>query len=249
MILFYEAIRFLKELHKRNNVFFYLGVGLVILFMIFLSTFTICQHPVYKICSWLKPFKFALTFAIYVASLGWYMEYLKTSLGERWIKCLSWVVSILILSEMGITLMQSLLTSDTGIDQHLYILGNLIIVTNTAVATYIGLQFFRKISIKPISYLWGIRSGFIIFILSGVLGAFILRRYGQTPPNPDQYGIPFTNFSSVRDILVSLHFLGIHSLQLLPLCCYFFQKHVGKIFILSSIGTYAIVCMFFILKA
>lgn len=260
-MMFYKTRDFFKELHRRNSVFFYLGMGLSILFVIFLLTFKACQGSLSEICIWLKPCKFTISFAMYVLTLGWLMEYLKDSLGEKNIRRITWIISILILVEMGVMTIQSWLASNnyypayfskdtiTLLGKSLYVLGNAIIIANTAVATYVGIHFFRKNPLKPVSYLWGIRAGFVIFLLGCFLGGFILERYGQVAADTHSYGIPFTHFTSTRDNLISLHFLGVHSLQLLPFCCYFFQKQLGKGFVISSTVFYTAVCIFFISMA
>jgi len=232
------------ELYRRNLVLFYLSVFLFVLSLLFLMTFHACQYSLSIICQWIKPSKFAISFLVYVVTLSWYMEYLNGLLGEKRIRLLSWLLCALVLMEMGVIFTQSITNS---LSEPLYHLSNAIIVTNTVVAIYIGLQFFRPLPLKPVIYLWGIRAGFAVFILSCFLGAFLVIRYGQVPPDNSQFGLPFTKFSSTRDILISIHFLGIHYLQLLPLCCYLFEKHLKKGFIFSSVGIYTMVCLLFVL--
>lgn len=255
MMIWSKAADFLRELRRRNLVFYYLGVGLFGLFIVFLVNFALCQFHLSRICFWLKPFKFTLSFGMYVFSLGWYMEYLKKDRGIRWIKGMSSLIAALVTIEMAIIFMQSsvALAGDLlHISKHtaevlgrnLFLWGNGIIIANTCVATYIGSQFYRKINLEPVSYLWGIRAGFLIFTLSGLIGIFLIAKYGQTRLDPHQYGIPLLQLSSVRDYLITLHFLGIHCLQAVPFCCYFFQKLAGKTFAISCVGMY-VACIFY----
>ncbi len=98
---------FLLESRRRNGLFFYLGMCLFALFLVFLAAFGICRHSLSEICHWLKPFKFSLSFGIYVFTLGWYLEYLKTTLGEKKIKQVSRWITLLIIIEMVVILLQS----------------------------------------------------------------------------------------------------------------------------------------------
>lgn len=240
-------MEFIQELYRRNRLFFYLSLGFFALFFVFLIGFAVCQFHLHRICLWLKPFKFSLSFALYTASLGWYMEYLQHARGKRWIGRVSGLIAGLVLLEMGIIFMQSFFVSDPNASRNLFLLGTFVIILNTAAAAYVGWQFFDKIRLTPLSYLWGIRAGFALFVFSGILGGFLVWHYGQAPVDSSQYGMPLTQFSVVKDNMISLHFIGTHSLQLIPFLSYFFS--LGRVFALSSIGFYAIASVILMMKA
>jgi hypothetical protein len=243
-------MEFLKELHRRNKVFFYFGLIFSFLSFVFLVGYVLCDYALFEICHWIKPGKFAFSFATLFFTLGWYMEYLKEVLGKKNIQTLSWIISCFIVVEMCLMLAEGWIDSDSfykpdfspealqSISRNLFLITNTLIITSTIIISYIGLQFFKPLSLKPVSYLWSIRAGYAIFILSSVLGSLILQHYGQVSPDPNTLNLPFTQFASKRDLLISIHFLGIHYLQLLPLCCYLFHNQLQKKFILSSIGVY-----------
>jgi hypothetical protein len=186
------------------------------------------------------------------------MEYLKTTEGEKKIKQLSRGIALLIILEIAVILLQGWQASDSyahlqvsmqttkSLTRIEFIVSNALILINTAIVIYIASRFFRKIPLEPLSYLWGIRAGFLVFIVSCFLGEFLLYRYGQSPPNPHHFGLPFTQFASARSNLISLHFLGLHYLQLLPICCYFLRDRLGKFLSLSSTAIYLGACLFFI---
>lgn len=242
-----KIAEFLRELKKRNFIFFYLSMGLFLQFLLFLIFFGFCHFSLIHICHWLKPAKFSLSFALFAVSLGWYMEYLKGIWSERKIRWISYLITFLILLEMGIILFHDfielqIIYFSSGVNESLltglYHLGNLTISLTTAITAYIGVQFFRKIDLQPTTYLLAIRASFVVFILSATLGAYLIAIYGQFPVDKATYGIPFTRYDSTRDNLISVHFLGIHYLQLLPVSCYFFKEYIGKKFIASSVVLY-----------
>ena len=254
------VINFFKELHRRNAPFFYLGMALSALFLLFLVTFRSCENSLSEVCHWLKPCKFSASFAVYAFSLGWYLEYLKGIWGEKNIRRVTWLLLAIISIEIVLVIFQGWVTSVSYMDLHLsnavtalfsrklYILANAIIISDSVVILFITFQFFRKIALEPEAYLWSIRAGFVALILSSLLGAFVIAWYGQVPIDPTYYGLPFTRFTN-RDNLISMHFLGIHYLQALPFCCYFFQKYLGKKFILSAMTIFVIGSLFFVFKA
>lgn len=231
-------INFFTTLRARNPLFYYLGIGYLLVFLIFLIGFALCNFEIALICHWIKPFKFSLSFALYFMTLGWFMEYLKGVWGEKKIKTISQWLALLILFEMIVILLQSALSYT---NMMLYHLANLFILLNTALLIYIAAQFFRNLSLKPISYLWSIRASFLVFIVSSMIGMYLVQAYGPMLPDNKHFGLPFSQLSSPRQNLISLHFIGLHFLQALPLCCYYLKR--GKTFIFMSVFLYLSICL------
>ena len=261
MIFLKQAKAFFSEAKRRNRLLFYLALALSFTFLIFLATFEVCgKPPLAEICYWLKPFKFSLSFAAYVFTMGWLMEYLKPMIGEKRLRQASLWIAALILIEMVVIFLQSIQYSDSyaylqlsekstqSISSVLHVMGNAGILANTAVATYIAILFFGKIPLKPSSYLWGIRTGFAVFISSCFLGIFLLLYYGQVPPDHESFGFPFTQFYSARSNLLSLHFFGIHAIQFFPLIGFYFKEQLAHFVICSLLFFYAGNIFFFLFQ-
>lgn len=251
-------MKFLKELYRRNPILAYTTLFFAILFGIFLVAYQLCQYKLTEICYWLKPGKFAASLGIYTATLAWYLEYLKATIGKKRIKVLSGAIALLAVVEILGIIIQSWLASPNPyrllipsdavawLSKAIYLAGNVLITITTLITCYITLLFFRPIPLQPTPYLWGIRAGFVAFIFSAALGGFLASYYGQVPPDASHFGIPFSRFSSKRDVLITIHFIGIHILQILPLCCFYFHKYIKKGLILTSVGLYCLVTIYFI---
>ena len=56
-------------------------------------------------------------------------------------------------------------------------------------------------------------------------------------------GLPVTNWSSEHGDLRIAHFLGIHSLQVLPLMGYYIAKSKKQIMILSSVYFFVVIAL------
>lgn len=195
------------------------------MFLVFLATFKICQDPLIKICHWLKPLKFSISFGMYTLSMGWYLEYLKSPIGSQKVKFISRWIAFWILLNMGVIFLLSWQSSDSyaqlhlagGTSHHLadvfHFLGNTAIIMNTLVVLFVAYQFFKPLRVDNYTYLMGIRLGFVVFILSCSLGGILLNEYGLQPPDPYHLGLPFSQIYSFHSNLNTMHFMGIHSLQ------------------------------------
>lgn len=257
--MFADIKHFPAELRRRNPVLFYLGTVLLLLFLFMVIGYTICQYTLYELCHWVKAGKFTLSFALYALTFGWYMEYFKGYLSNTTLKWLTWALALPIILEMTTTFTQTWMTSQDyarlNIDpattaRWLNILSKLslgFIILNTLAATVIGLQFFRSINVKPAAYLNSIRASFILFFISAMLGGFILHHYGPALPDQSSLGMPFSDISSTRNNLISLHFLGLHLLQILPFTVYYFQRYLGQKFLLATTALYSISSLFLML--
>jgi hypothetical protein len=96
---------------------------------------------------------------------------------------------------------------------------------------YLGYLFFKIDNLNiPMGYLWGIRLGIILFVIfafeGGIMGAKLQHTVGAIDGSN---GIAFLNRSKHYGDLRIAHFLGMHSLQLLPLLGFYVFKNPAAI--------------------
>ncbi len=116
----------------------------------------------------------------------------------------------------------------------------------TITCVLICIAFFRKnqFSISG-EYLWGIRLGIVFFIIFSLEGGLMAAKFSHTAGSPDGGpGLPFISWSTQYGDLRIAHFLGIHSLQLLPLLGYYIAKSKKQIIGLSVIYFIIVMAVF-----
>lgn len=222
-------MKFLRQLCFRNPVLYYLGwiyflggIGCAIL-----TQFS--DTIVLGINAWIKPMKFSFSIWIFCWTMGWFMSYLDN---KRAVRRYTWVVVVVMIIEQVIITWQaangrlSHFNRDTAFYQSLFIIMGVAIATLTAWTGVIGYYFFKqKQFVVPMPYIWGIRLGIILFVIFAFEGGIMASRLSHTVGAADGGdGLPVVNWSTEFGDLRVAHFIGIHSLQILP----FFGNYVAK---------------------
>lgn len=177
---------------------------------------------------WIKPLKFLISSAIFMATVAWL---LKDAAQARQGNAIGWLVAVAMIVENALIMTQSA----RGIPSHFNfaspwniaifsVMGAFIVINSLAVA-WLGLLYLSPE--KPLSagYLWGIRLGILIFLLGSAEAGFMLRIARHTVGAPDGGpGLPFLNWSTRFGDLRIGHFVGLHALQALPLAGWLVDK-------------------------
>ena len=177
---------------------------------------------------WIKPLKFLISSAIFMATVAWLLK----DVGHaRQAAVIGWLVAIAMIVENALILIQSA----RGIPSHfnftsalnIGIFGTMgaFIVLNSVAVAWLGALYLSPE--KPISpgYLWGVRLGILIFLLGSAEAGFMLRIARHTVGAADGGpGLPFVNWSTRFGDLRIGHFVGLHALQALPLAGWWIDR-------------------------
>lgn len=220
---------FYQELLRRNRLLAYVGLAHFVLFVIFLILFFIDSRTVLGINPWIKPMKFALSITIYAWTVGWFLEYLSNY--PRSGRIIAWGVALTMIAEIVCITIQSArgvsshFNGQTAFDANIYYIMGVAIVINTMVLVWLTILFFvGKTNLSP-TYLLSIRAALLLFLFSSAIGGMMVGQNAHSIGVADGgAGLPFVNWSTEGGDLRIAHFIGIHSLQILPLFAYFTEK-------------------------
>lgn len=222
-------MKFLNELRKRNFILYYFGwlyfVGGIVCLIMTQTSGTI----VLGINAWIKPMKFFFSIWIFCWTMGWFLTYLNN---KRRVRTYSWVIVIVMIIEQVIITWQaangrlSHFNNTTPFYRLLFIIMGIAISMLAAWTGVVGYYFFNQKQFHvPMPYVWGIRLGIILFVIFSFEGGIMATHLSHTVGAPDGGpGLPIVNWSKQHGDLRVAHFIGIHSLQILPLFGYFVAK-------------------------
>ncbi|MBL7843467.1 MAG: hypothetical protein JNK44_06355 [Cyclobacteriaceae bacterium] len=228
---------FLFSLKERTEVLFYFGLICLFAAVCCLVLTKTSMMQVLGTSAWFKPFKFFLSSAIFVWSMGWYLHYLGNSPSINWY---SWgMVALLGIENLYITMQAA-----RGLASHFNVTTPSLammwsVMAGAAVAisiwtAVVSFPFFtQSFPLLPTSYVWGIRLGLIVFVIFSLQGLTMGARMAHTVGGLDGGpGLLVVNWSTLHGDLRVAHFMGMHGLQVLPLLGFFVLRK--PIFILIA---------------
>jgi len=188
--------------------------------------------------AWLKPFKFAVSTAVYSLTLAWIFGWLTD--WPRMRRIVGWTTAVVFLLEVAIIDAQawrgttSHFNASTPLDRGLFIVMGSAILLQTFVSVAVAVALWRQ-RFAERSLGWGLRIGMILTILGAMTGPLMARpteeqlaraRAGggmltvgaHTVGGPDGGpGVPVTGWSREHGDVRVPHFVGLNAIQALAL--------------------------------
>jgi hypothetical protein len=220
---------FFSELKRRNALLFWFGLFNLAMGFLCLILMPFEEFKILGVNRWLKPFKFYSSVGIVILTLGWLMYYLNN---QKKIRTYSWIILFAMLFENGIIFMQAVrkttshFNNTSVLNGILFNIMGMLILTFTVVIILVCISFFKQkqFSIDP-AFVWGIRLGLLFFIIFSLEGGVMVGLLRHTVGGEDgSPGLPIVNWSKQYGDLRIAHFVGLNSLQVLPLFGNYFSK-------------------------
>jgi len=222
-------MNFFTELKRRSALLYWFGLFNLAVAAVCLVLMPFEETEILGVNRWLKPFKFYASVGIMVLTMGWLLYYLNNA---KKIKLYSWLIVISMFFENGLIIIQaarnttSHFNTTSPVNGIIFSLMGIFIIVFTITIILVCISFFiqKEFSI-PGAYVWGIRLGILFFLIFSLEGGMMLGLLKHTVGGPDGgAGLPVVNWSTQYGDLRIAHFIGIHSLQVLPL----FGNYIAK---------------------
>lgn len=217
-------------LYRRNAVLAIAGLSQLICVLVLLPFLFFDSREVLGINVWIKPIKFFVSATIYLWTLVILLAHLRNRY-PRSVRFLNWIFVLTMVVENGLITFQAARGTQSHFNESnlfdgvIFGIMGLFIMLNTVAIIYAALLFFRSSFSLPTAYIWGIRLGFVVFILGSALGgAMIGAKSHNIGVAMGEAGLPFVNWSVLGGDLRIAHFLGLHALQIIPLAGYLLSR-------------------------
>ena len=195
--------------------------------------------------AWLKPFKFAISTAIYGLTLAWVFGHLTD--WPRMRRVVGWTTAIVFVIEVGIIDMQaargttSHFNVSTPLNQVLFMVMGTAIIIQTFVSVAVAVALWRQ-RFPDRTLGWALRFGMILTIAGALVGPLMTRptaeqladvRAGGHMTNVGAHtvgardggpGVPLTGWSNEYGDLRVPHFIGLHGLQALAIAAVLLRR-------------------------
>ncbi|WP_437953699.1 hypothetical protein WME98_25555 [Sorangium sp. So ce296] len=212
----------IEELLRRSPVLFTAAAVHVALLVLLLGVAPLDARLVTGLNPWIKPAKFAASIAIYLLTINWLVG--DVALPPRGRRAVVWGTVAMVSFEMLAIVMQaargvaSHFNQSSLFDGAVFALMGIAILVNTGLAGYLASRFWTTRPPLPAPYLWGIRLGFLLFMLACAEGGFMSEQNAHSVGVADGGpGLPIVNWSTRGGDLRAAHFFGMHALQAVPL--------------------------------
>jgi hypothetical protein len=227
-------VSWLREAWRRNALLTGGAAASFLLFLILIPAVFFDSTTILGINRWIKPMKFAISIAIFLATMAWLLGYLRGS--DRAVRGISWVMFATMAGELVLITMQSArgvrshFNIDSPFDGLVFSLMGMLITINTLAAAWALYLFVRRPSDLLAASLAGVRLGLAIFIVASLQGFHMAGRLGHSVGVHDgSPGLPFVNWSSGGGDLRVAHFFGLHALQVLPLLGFWMDRREMRV--------------------
>ena len=243
-------MNFFSELKRRNALLFWFGLFNLAMAIVCLILMPLEETQILGVNRWLKPFKFYASVGIMILTIAWLMYYLNN---QKKVRTWSWIIFITMLFENGIIFIQAVRKTSShfnytsALNGILFSIMGILIMIFTIIIILVCIEFFRQKQFSiPDGYIWGIRLGLLFFIIFSIEGGMMVGLLKHTIGGSDgSPGLPLVNWSKQYGDLRIAHFVGLHSLQVLPLFGNNFAKTKSQTIIFSVLYFLIAAALFF----
>jgi hypothetical protein len=197
------------------------GWGLLAAVPLFAAAGILCPPAGNAVNAWIKPIKFAISFATFVWTVSLFLESLEIPGWQRRLARHTMVASVMIeMLCLSAQAWRASLLHPTPLDYWITQATTAMVSVNTCLTIWLLIVFFgnrNRLKIGDSVQILAIRLSIIIFLLGNAVGGYMLARGTHTVGAADGGpGLPFVNWSVIAGDLRIAHFIAIHAIQIVP---------------------------------
>lgn len=223
----------IKELFKDQRILMTAGFVSFFCCVVLIAVSLFDATEILGVNRWIKPIKFFVSIAIFLWTTAVYLYFLKGCAKSA--RFVSRAMILIFTVEMVIVIAQaargttSHFNVKTPLDAMLYGVMGFSIALNTLLAMYLLFLYFRADVDLPLSIVWGMRLGLILFLAASFEGGYMSAQIGHSVGAADGgAGLPVVNWSTKGGDLRVAHFFGMHAFQAVPFFSYTLEKYNVK---------------------
>jgi hypothetical protein len=215
----------LRELRRRNRLLSGVALAHLALAGVFTILMAFDGRTLLGRNVWTKPWKFAVSIAIFTATMAWILPSL--SLTDRVEKLATYTISgamtieIALISTQAARGVASHFNTSTPLDTTIFMIMGATITISSSVVAYVLWRVVRNPPDLPPAYLWGVGLGMFLFVVMSFQGWLMVFQQSHAVGAPNGGpGLTLLNWSLTGGDLRIAHLIGLHALQVLPLTGY-----------------------------
>ncbi|MGV8872650.1 MAG: hypothetical protein ACOH2Q_08995 [Rhodococcus sp. (in: high G+C Gram-positive bacteria)] len=170
--------------------------------------------------AWLKPLKFAISIAVYCATVAWLLTFLRSRpraaarIGR--ITAIALILELLLIDIQVVRGQPSHFNTSTAFDAVVFQLMGAFAAVAFCAAAAVAVLLLREPDLpQPLGT--GLRAAMVVTAIGMALGVVIIAAGAHTVGAPDGGpGLPLTGWSIAHGDLRVAHFVGLHALQVIP---------------------------------
>ena len=217
------------EVKKESPILYWIVILHLFAAVICIPAIWIDERTLQGISVWIKPFKFLLSGAIYIFTVGFFLTLYPYSNRKknRLRNIVSWstLLEIVIIVFQGARGVKSHFNLNTALDGLLYgVMGIMVTINALLMVLFLFDAIRLKLKVNK-AVQSAIILGWLIVILGSWVGGQMLSQLSHTVGAADGgAGLPLVNWSTIAGDLRIAHFFGLHGLQIIPVFAYFISE-------------------------
>ncbi len=232
-------IEFIQELKARNEALFYFSLMLVVMSIAFYMLTKITTTQVAGVNAWFKPFKFAVSIAVYCSTMAWFCHEPPAFniTAFNWTNISLFTFEIVYIAVQAARGEGSHFNQTTPFHAMMFAAMGVAAVLIAIYGAYVGIMFFQsEFPNIPEYYVWAIRLSIPIFFIFSLEGLLMGARQTHTVGMHEQTTfLPIFKWNMKEGDLRVAHFIGMHAIQIIPLASFYVLKSTKAVFALSAL--------------